>query len=290
MNKLKNILNFFPIDLKIISIYILFTLVFLIVPPFNETFIRIILGIPMVIFIPGYVLIIALFPKKTDLCSIERLGLSIGLSTTIVPLIGLILNFTPWRIRFWPIVTSLILFTFLLMLVALKRRLGIPEDMRFAIQSKEIYFNIKNEIFSSKNKIDKILTIILAISIITASIVLVYVILFPRQGETFTEFYILGPEGMAIDFPEEVGTSKPINIIIGVINNEHSTLNYTIQARINDTIYFEEKIQLSHNEKWENPVNFKINTTGDNLKLEFLLFKENNLTPHRNLHLWIDPI
>ncbi|MCK4222104.1 MAG: DUF1616 domain-containing protein, partial [Dehalococcoidia bacterium] len=55
---------------------------------------RIVLGLPFLLFSPGYALIAALFPKKGSLDGIERIALSFGLSIAVVPLIGLILNYT----------------------------------------------------------------------------------------------------------------------------------------------------------------------------------------------------
>ncbi|MFP3976163.1 MAG: DUF1616 domain-containing protein, partial [Dehalococcoidia bacterium] len=57
---------------------------------------RIVLGILFVLFFPGYMLIAALFPRKESLDGIERVALSFGLSIAVVPLIGLVLNYTPW--------------------------------------------------------------------------------------------------------------------------------------------------------------------------------------------------
>ncbi len=57
--------------------------------------VRIFLGLLFVLFLPGYIFVAALFPKKADVDSIERVALSFGLSIAIVPLIGLILNYTP---------------------------------------------------------------------------------------------------------------------------------------------------------------------------------------------------
>jgi len=85
------LLKHFPKDLDL-ALVILFTLLcipFALIPPLNEISpIRIILGLPLVLFLPGYSLIAALFPRKDDLDGIERVALSFGLSIAIVPLIG----------------------------------------------------------------------------------------------------------------------------------------------------------------------------------------------------------
>ncbi len=94
---------------------------------------RWILGSFFVLFIPGYVTIEALFPKGRELDVIERVALSLGLSLALVPLIGLLLNFTPWGIRLEPIVSSLTIFTGALGLVALGRRFRMSVE-RFELQ------------------------------------------------------------------------------------------------------------------------------------------------------------
>ncbi|MGC9119326.1 MAG: DUF1616 domain-containing protein, partial [Thermoproteus sp.] len=53
----------------------------------------------------------ALYPRGDELSPLERLALSIGLSLAVVPLIGLLLNYTPFGIRLGPIVASLAAFT-----------------------------------------------------------------------------------------------------------------------------------------------------------------------------------
>jgi len=79
---------------------------------------RYILGTLFVIGLPGYSFIKALFPTEPpfktsskSLDSIERLALSIGMSLALVPLVGLVLNYTPWGIRQAPIVLSLLTLT-----------------------------------------------------------------------------------------------------------------------------------------------------------------------------------
>jgi uncharacterized membrane protein len=83
---------------------------------------RWILGSVFVLFIPGFVAVEALFPKGRELDAIERLALSVGLSLALVPLVGLLLNYTPWGIRLDPIMISLTVLTIGLAVVALVRR------------------------------------------------------------------------------------------------------------------------------------------------------------------------
>ena len=85
-------------------------------------YLRYVLGSVFVLFIPGYVTVEALYPRDSDLKPLERLALSIGLSLALVPLIGLILNYTPWGIRLEPVITSLTVYNLLVGSVAVYRR------------------------------------------------------------------------------------------------------------------------------------------------------------------------
>jgi uncharacterized membrane protein len=120
-------------DLITVILFVIISAIFIIVPPLNETPLRIVLGIPLVLFIPGYSLISALFPKNDELDGIERIALSIGLSICVVVFIGLALNYTPWGIRLGPILLSISAFTLILAGVSAVRRMRLPVSERFVI-------------------------------------------------------------------------------------------------------------------------------------------------------------
>jgi hypothetical protein len=84
-------------------------------------YIRYVLGSIFVLGLPGFTLIKALFPSKKEMDSIERVALSIGLSLAIVPIVGLLLNYTPWGIRLTPITLSLLALTITFATAALLR-------------------------------------------------------------------------------------------------------------------------------------------------------------------------
>jgi uncharacterized membrane protein len=63
-------------------------------------------GSLFVLLMPGYALIKALYPAKR-LDSIERIGLSIGMSIALVCLDAFLLNFSPWKITLLSLVLSL---------------------------------------------------------------------------------------------------------------------------------------------------------------------------------------
>jgi len=202
-----------------------------------EGTIRIILGLPFILFIPGYILIFALFPtKKTDqgIDIIERVALSFGLSIAVVPLIGLGLNYTEWGIRLEPILISIFIFIIGIGAVAIYRWFMTPPEKRFII-------SLNIALPKSESKMDRALTIILAISIIVAMASLVYVIATPKIGEKFTEFYLLGPSGIADDYPRNLTMGKNASVFIGVVNHEYKTINYTVEIwLINQSTYYDE--------------------------------------------------
>ncbi len=258
--------------------------------------IRVILGLPFILFIPGYVLIFALFPtRKTDrgIDVIERIALSFGLSIAVVPLIGLGLNYTPWGIRLEPILFSLFIFIIGVGSVAIYRWINTDPDERFIV-------SLDVSLPKSESRLDKALTFILAVSIIIAVVSLVYVVITPKTGEKFTEFYLLGAEGVADEYPNNLIVGEEASVIVGIVNHEYQTINYTIEVwLINQIIVYNESTQenettythawfmdsitiiLAHipvdiegswEPQWEYNYTFSIDKKGEDFKLAFLLF------------------
>ena len=89
---------------------------------FPVVVIRWVLGSALVLFLPGYALLQLLFPKPSEMDSLERFALDIGLSLALVPLIGLVLNYTPWGIRFVPVTASISAFTVTFLIAAAARK------------------------------------------------------------------------------------------------------------------------------------------------------------------------
>ena len=157
---------------------------------------RIILGLPFVLFFPGYTLIAALFPGRGDLEGIERVALSFGLSIAVVPLLGLGLNYTPWGIHLAPILITLLVFIAGTSALAFYRRNKLPVEMRFYPT-----FEFDLPLLKEFSKIDKVLSVFLAAAIVFALGSIVYVVVTPKTGERFTEFYILGTKGRIFIVP-----------------------------------------------------------------------------------------
>ena len=292
------VLKRFPKDLGLVVLLTFICIPFVLIQPLNETPVRIILGLPLVLFLPGYSLIAALFPRKDDLDGIERIALSFGLSIAVVPLLGLALNYTPFGIRLSPVLIVLSVFTIVLAVVAYVRRSRILEEERFMVDFGSAFTAVKESFKAKDTKIDRILSVILVIAIVLSISMVVYVIVTPKEGEKFTVFYILGPGGKAENYPTNLGVGEEGEVIIGVVNHEYAQVTYQLRVRLDGAVISEEYIALEHNETWESPFTFRATKAGEDQKLEFLLFKtpfrtsiygkENEEEVYRSLLLWVD--
>jgi uncharacterized membrane protein len=303
----------FAKDLILILIWMVVTVCCIYIPVLNQSFLRVIFALPMILFIPGYTLIAALFPGKEDLDGLERLALSFGLSIAVVPLIGLILNYTPWGIRLDPIVISLVALTTVFTFLAQYRRSILPGENRFVVPFRKTFEDIKADIYKQgQSRSDKILSTVLIIAVVAAMGSTIYIIAVPKEGEKFTEFYILGPGGKAADYPTQFPAGQVQSLIIGIGNHEYRNVTYTVETiLLNQTFNTTTNTSiisayqpldsftatLVNNETREFPYNFTVNDNRYN-RLQFLLFNETvpseNVTgsdrinaSYRDLHLWI---
>lgn len=239
---------------------------------------RMVLGFPFLLFCPGYALVSALFIKKDDLEDIERIALSIGLSIAIVPLTGLILHFTPFGIRLYPILFSIAGLVFLFSLVARHRRRKMGETFTFSIELR----------WKELPREEKAYRLILLLLIFSVGIVTVQTITTPKI-EKFTEFYILDSEGSAGNYPENLTLGESAEVILGIRNHEAQEEEYRVDIQLEgETIETIEGIKLKHEERWEGGINFIPNKAGENMRLEFLLYKGGKEESHRSLRLSIN--
>lgn len=95
---------------------------------FPLVYARYVFGGVFVLFLPGYSLIKALFGRR-ELDNIERFALSVGLSLALVPMAGLLLNYTVWGIRTEPVTISLLGLTLVFASAAVVRDYGIRRKM-----------------------------------------------------------------------------------------------------------------------------------------------------------------
>ncbi|HNU35403.1 MAG TPA: DUF1616 domain-containing protein, partial [Methanomassiliicoccales archaeon] len=94
-------------DWDLWSIGILSIILILVIYALPDSALRIVIGLPFILFFPGYAALSVLFPESKDLEMIERVALSFGLSIAVSPLVGFGLNYTPFGIRLAPILFSL---------------------------------------------------------------------------------------------------------------------------------------------------------------------------------------
>jgi len=324
---MKNIFKKYPVDIILCAIFSLILLLVIIIDP--NGLLRIVLGLPFILFIPGYILVFALFPaRKTDrgIDVIERVALSIGISLVIVALIGVGLNYTPFGIQLSSGFLSIFIFILSAGTIAFYRWFETTPDERFVI-------SINLSLVKPKDKLDRVLVTILIAVIVIAAVSFVYVAVTPKPVENFTAFHLLGSSGGVSDYPEDLNVGENATVLIGITNHEYQTIDYTVEVwLVNQTTYYDrlanktvynnawfiDKINVTLNHEstnaegpwkpqWEYNYTFSIGQVGKDFKLIFLLFttptenyshdkdyknmiEQNVNSAYEELYLWINII
>jgi len=327
-----------PADLAAVIGLVAITNLSVFLPVVRDTPLRVVFGLPLVLFVPGYALIAALFPEagespadeeatedgpnpdESDSLSavtdrgidgIERVALSFGLSIAVVPLLGLVLNFTPWGIRLVPIMCAVSGFTLVMTALAARRRRTLPADERFAVPYRSWLADGRSELFEPDTQADAILNVLLVCSVLLASGSVAYAVAVPKQGESFSEFYLLTENEtgdlVADGYPTEFQRGESRSLTVGIGNQEHEPMNYTVVIElqrvevVDNETRMQEAIELrrfrptvAHNDTWTRQHTIPPEMTGDRLRLQYLLYKDEPDTPlnrsgaYRELHLWVN--
>ena len=311
-------------DLAVVVVLTLLTVVVTTVPVVRETPLRILFGLPFLLFLPGYAFVSALFPEAGSppsdgededgdrgIDGIERVALSFGMSIALVPLLGLALNFTPWGITFGPILLSVSGLTVLCVAVAAKRRRALPPEERFTVPWRGWIAAGRAELFEPADRVDAALNVAVVLAVVLALASVGFAVAFPQSGERFTEFYLLTEEDdgdlVAADYPEEFVQGETQSLVVGIENSEHESVEYTVVIQLervdgegneSEVVEREEldrfEESLAHNQSVHRTQEVTPTMTGEELRLTFLLYdgevpeEPTRENAYRDLHLWID--
>ena len=140
---------------------------------------------------------------------------------------------------------------------------------------------------SKRRFADKILSFILLGMVLGALGMFGYSIATPDVGEKFTEFYILGANNKAGNYPKQLTIGKEAKLIAGIINRESDTLSYRMELSIDgEKIKDIGPVVVARGQKWEGEVSFTPDKIGNNQKVQLSLYKETQL--YTQLVLWVN--
>lgn len=321
-----------PEDLQVVTGYLLVTTAVTTLPVIRTTILRPALALPLMVFIPGYLFIAALFPEAGTRSEneadttvklgqgidwVERVALSFGTSIAIVPLLGLLLNFTPFGIRLGPIMVVLLLFCLGNIVIAAQRRRTIPSADRFTVDVRGTVMTAWSNLTTAESQKEQALNILLVCSVLLAVGSVGYAVAVPKQGAAFSEFYLLTEtedgERVADEYPTELTRGEPTRLVVGIGNHEHESVNYTVVVAlqrvtiINDTdsntttVQVQEQrelrqftTELADNSTWQQRHTIEPTLTGERLRLVYLLYRgPPPTTPtaenaYHEVHLWVN--
>lgn len=247
----------FPADLSVVVVLVGLGTVTALAPAVRGSVLGVLLGVPLVGFLPGYSVVATLFPgRKGDpedrgaefrprmgpgrlegnVSGLERVVLSFFLSIGLTILLGVLLSFTPWGIRRVPLLVTIDCVTLAMTAVAVFWRWNLPPDQRFHISFRDWYDQGRSWLASSDSRTDAVLTGLLVVSILFAFGSVAYASGVSTDGEEFTEFYIVNDDSSgqsgAVDYPTNLTVGERESLSVGIGNHEGERKRYTVIVRL----------------------------------------------------------
>lgn len=266
-------------------------------------FFQFVLGLSLVVFLPGYVFVAALFPRSSrgtrerndgvvpdHIDVVERMGLSFGISIAIVASIGFVLNLSPVGLRRFPIVVSISGFVVITAIVATVRRYNLPRVERFSLDTRGRIRRMYSSL-GGNSRVDLGLNLLLIVSIVIAVGSVGYVFSVPTEGEQSTEFYMLSEtdDGDLIigGYPTSFAEGEVRPVTLQIKNEEYERMDYTVvvelqRIRTEDgatTVVERRELDrlsaagIEHNTTWTRQYDIEPTMTGDRMRVVFMLYR-----------------
>lgn len=316
-----------PLDLLAVIGYVVIAVALLSRPGVYGSPLAVALGLPLLLFVPGYALVSFLFPGATPddaadrlapselrhhgLGGVQRVALGFGLSVSLLPILGLGIALSPW-----PIDPSTVLLSVSGLAVGLAvggaiRRFRRPADRRFTVPFRA-WLDDGRRAISDGSVTETALNLGLAVAVVVSVVAVGYAVAVPGPDQSYTSVTLLSQndtgELVTADYPREFvsGESRPITV--SVTNHEGHRVSYSVVVELQRVRQAGDGSANVTNERrlvtftptlrpgatWQTRHDVTPTMTGQNLRLVYLVYQgeppedPTTTNAYRHVHVWIN--
>lgn len=239
--------------------------------------IRILLGLPLLLFLPGYAFISVLYPdapeaeyrtfddesqgsnrsvlNNTGLRSIERFVLSIVASIAIVPAVALGSTVTPWGISTLPILAGTAFVTITFSLLGIAQRYRCPPERRFTptLSGSTLLFSNATDSFGRSDPSARPYNVMFLVALLVLAASAGFAVASPPDHDSYTEFYLETDEVAETDvvdgeveapYEDTLSTGESQSLTAYIANEEQEERSYTTVVALQEVSYDNESVTV----------------------------------------------
>lgn len=248
---------------------------------------RLVLGLPLVLFLPGYAVGGALFPARDGPDGIERVGLGFALSLAVVPPTALLLERSAWGIALTPMIVALLAVALAGSAVGGVRRGRLRPAERFLVAVAPPRIPPPR----SWGTVSR-----LAVGLGAAAVLLLVVgggpiLVGHLRGERLTEFSLAAADGRPQYFARALTVGQHSEVRLAVANHEGRPVRYALSIVGAEPVDPLPTIALQPGERWEAPLRYVVNNVGERQAVVFELRQTgagDSAAAYRSLRLVVD--
>ena len=133
-------------------------------------------------------------------------------------------------------------------------------------------------------------------TLLLAALCSAWVLFVPAPDSYMTEFYMLGEQGKAEDYPRQALIDQDISVTLGIVNREREAHTYHVEVWVSDLWQADRRamvqqatfFELAPDESWNAPIRWRMPWLGEDQRVEVLLFNEEQSVPYRQLLFGLD--
>lgn len=315
-----------PLDLVLVAALGLAVPTSLVVPALADSPARLVLAV-VAVFLPGYALVAALFPRGPPdastaerpfaervrrLDAFERTVLSAAAGLVVTPLLGIGVSFSPWPLRGGPAAAALAGFVVVAAVVAAGRRRRLPPAERYA-PAKRWGRSVRATVSGGDGSrpASRLVAVVVAAAVVVAVGGILTVAATQGTGERFTEFGVLAEteEGALVTgaHARTASAGSPVSVVLEIENREGQRQTYTVVTQLQRLADSDTETRVRERESFDRVtrtvgdgrtarIDHRVtpSLTGDRLRLTFMLYRgtppdrPTATNAYRRTHVWLD--